>query len=543
MNPLQELHRYGQSVWLDFIHRDLFASGKLLKYVKEDGLRGMTSNPAIFEKAITGSDVYADRIRGGSLKDVNAIYERVAIPDIQDAAGVLRPIYDESKAHDGYVSLEVSPYLARDEQGTIEEARRLWKLVNKPNVMIKVPATTEGTAAFRQLISEGINVNVTLLFAVDAYERIAEAYIDGIEKFANGGGNPSRVASVASFFVSRIDVAVDKLLDKLLDKKPEASSLRGKVAIANAKIAYESYKRIFGTPRWKKLEERGAQRQRLLWASTGTKNPKYRDVVYIEELIGPDTVNTMPPATLDAFRDHGKVRNSIEEDVAGAHAVMEQLAKAGISLKEVTDKLIVDGLKLFAEAFDTLLNALDTRCKSGVKPKLTGQSFALPEKEKAAFQQSLDTWQAGGNTRRLWSGDASLWTGKDEGKWLGWLTVTEEQISHAHHFTEVALDVKNARFTDALLLGMGGSSLCPEVMKMTFGKIDGFPEMHVLDSTDPAQIRALEAQLDLKKTLFIVSSKSGGTLEPNIFKQYFFEKSGRDGSRFLAITDPGSHLQ
>ncbi|MDQ6704769.1 MAG: transaldolase, partial [Acidobacteriota bacterium] len=399
MNPLQELHQHGQSVWLDFIHRDLFASGKLLRYVKEDGLRGMTSNPAIFEKAITGSDVYADRIRpqkdagtNGAPEDVNAIYERVAIPDIQDAADVLRPLYDESKAHDGYVSLEVSPYLARDEQGTIDEARRLWKLVNKPNVMIKVPATAEGTDAFRQLISEGINVNVTLLFAVDAYERIAEAYIDGIEKFTNGGGDPSRVASVASFFVSRIDVAVDALLEK----KKEASSLLGKVAIANAKIAYESYKRIFGTPRWKKLEQRGAQRQRLLWASTGTKNPKYRDVGYIEELIGPDTVNTMPPATLDAFRDHGKLRNSIEEDVAGAHAVMDQLAKTGVSLKEITDKLIVDGLKLFAEAFDKLLNALDARCKSGVKPKLTGQSFSLPEKEKAAFQQSLDTWQAGG---------------------------------------------------------------------------------------------------------------------------------------------------
>ncbi|MDQ6664633.1 MAG: transaldolase, partial [Acidobacteriota bacterium] len=393
MNPLQELHQYGQSVWLDFIHRDLFASGKLLKYVKEDGLRGMTSNPAIFEKAITGSDVYADRIdpqkdqiKDGSLEDANSIYERVAVPDIRDAADVLRPVYDESKAHDGYVSLEVSPYLARDERATIDEARRLWKLVGKPNVMIKVPATTEGTAAFRQIISEGINVNVTLLFAVDAYERIAEAYIDGIEKFTHGGGDPSRIASVASFFVSRIDVAVDALLEK----KPEAGSLLGKVAIANAKVAYESYKRIFGTPRWKKLEERGAQRQRLLWASTGTKNPKYRDVVYIEELIGPDTVNTMPPATLDAFRDHGKLRNSIEEDAAGAHAVMDQLAKTGISLKEITDKLIVDGLKLFAEAFDKLLNALDARCKSGVKPKLTGQSFSLPEKEKAAFQQSLD---------------------------------------------------------------------------------------------------------------------------------------------------------
>ncbi len=538
MNPLQELHQYGQSVWLDYIRRDLIASGKLKKYVEEDGLRGMTSNPAIFEKAFTSSE-YAGRLKDIDAKDATAIYERLAVPDIQDAADVLRPLYEESKARDGYVSLEVSPYLARNTQNTLEEARRLWKLVDRPNVMIKVPGTPEGIPAFRQLISEGINVNVTLLFAVDAYVKVAEAYVDGVEKFAAGGGDPSRVASVASFFVSRIDVAIDELLEK----RPEASVLLGEIAIANAKLAYEKYEQLFGSPRWKELEDRGAQRQRLLWASTGTKNPKYRDVLYVEELIGGDTVNTMPPATFDAFRDHGKLRNALQEDVSGAHNVMDQLAKTGISMEKITGKLLVDGLKLFAEAFDKLLNALDSRCKSGVKPKLTGQTYAIPAEANAAVRESLDDWQAGGKVRRLWARDASLWTGSDEAKWLGWLTITEEQLAHAHHFEELAQEVKSGGFTHAVLLGMGGSSLCPEVMKMTFGKAEGFPEMHVLDSTDPAQIKTLESKLDVAKTLFIVSSKSGSTLEPNIFKQYFYEKAGRDGSRFIAVTDPGSNMQ
>ncbi|MDQ6707040.1 MAG: bifunctional transaldolase/phosoglucose isomerase, partial [Acidobacteriota bacterium] len=520
------------------IRRDLITSGKLEKYVQEDGLRGMTSNPAIFEKAFTSSE-YAGRLKDIDAKDATAIYERLAVPDIQDAADVLRPLYDESKARDGYVSLEVSPYLAKDTQKTLEEARRLWKLVDRPNVMIKVPGTPEGIPAFGQLISEGVNVNVTLLFAVDAYLKVAETYIEGVERFTTQGGDPSRVASVASFFVSRIDVAIDELLDK----RPEASALLGKVAIANAKLAYEKYERLFGSARWKKLEDRGAQRQRLLWASTGTKNPKYRDVLYVEELIGADTVNTMPPATFDAFRDHGKLRNALQEDLAGAHNVMDQLAKTGISMEEITGKLLVDGLKLFAEAFDKLLNALDARCKSGVKPKLTGQTYAIPAEATSAVRQSLDDWQAGGKVRRLWAGDASLWTGADEGKWLGWLTIADDQLAHAHHLEELSQEVKSGGFTHAVLLGMGGSSLCPEVMKMTFGKIDGFPEMHVLDSTDPAQIRTLESKLDLMKTLFIVSSKSGSTLEPNIFKQYFYEKAGRDGSRFIAVTDPDSNMQ
>ncbi len=539
MNPLKELLNHGQSVWLDYIRRNLMTSGQLQKYLDEDGLRGMTSNPAIFEKAITGSDDYAKALRDITAKDAMSIYENLAVPDIQLAADTMRRLYDQTNTGDGYVSLEVSPYLAKDTPSTIDDARRLWKWVARPNVMIKVPGTAEGVPAFEQLISEGINVNVTLLFSVDAYEQVAEAYIRGLERRAEGGGELKNVASVASFFVSRIDV----LIDGMLDKKSADSPLLGKVAIANAKIAYERYKKIFGTERFAKLAEKGAQRQRLLWASTGTKNPKYRDVLYVEELIGPDTVNTMPPATYDAFRDHGKVRNSLEENVDVAHATMQGLECAGISMREVTDKLLVDGLKLFADAFDQLLNALDTRCKTSVKPKLAGQTYKIPEGEAAAVKKSLDEWKAGGKVRRLWGGDAALWTGSDEGKWLGWLSIADEQIAAPNQFSDIASEAQAKGYTHVLLLGMGGSSLCPEVMRMTFGTQPGFPEMHVLDSTDPAQIRATEAKIDIAKTLFIVSSKSGSTLEPNIYKQYFFERSGNNGGQFIAITDPGSKMQ
>jgi len=542
MNPLKELLNYGQSFWLDYIRRGLISSGELQKHIVEDGLRGVTSNPAIFEKAITGSNDYAallQQLEKEGVKDAAAIFERLAVPDIQDTADILRPIYDEAKGGDGYVSLEVSPYLGRNTQGTIDEARRLWKLVNRPNVMIKVPGSEEGIPAIQQLISEGININVTLLFAVERYERVAEAFMAGLEQRAGKGGDISRVGSVASFFVSRIDAVIDPMLAA----RPEGHALQGKVAIANAKLAYQRYKDLVKSPRWKALEAKGALRQRLLWASTSTKNPQYRDVIYVEELIGPETVNTMPPSTFDAFRDHGRLRNSLEEDVEAAYDVLESLPKLSISLKEVTDRLLIDGLKIFSDAFDKLLNALDARCKVGFKPKLTGQAYSLPEKLRAAVKASLEDWQVTGKVRRLWSRDASLWTGKDESSWLGWLNITEDQIAHAHHLEEVAAEIKSAGFKDVLLLGMGGSSLAPEVMSRTFGSNDGFPRLHVLDSTDPAQIRAIESAIDLKKTLFIVSSKSGSTLEPNIFKQYFFERSGRDGKRFIAITDPGSKMQ
>ncbi len=366
-NPLKELLNYGQSMWLDYIRRDLFTTGKLKQMIKDDGLRGMTSNPSIFEKAIADSSLYDDILKSlASRKDLDttARYEQIAIRDIQDAADVLRPVYDESRFRDGYVSLEVSPYLARKTQETIDEAQRLWKAVNRENVMIKVPGTAEGLPAIRQLIGEGININITLLFAQEVYENVAEAYLAGLEDLAAHGGNLKKMASVASFFISRIDTLIDSMLNEKLKTTTDASqqallkSLLGKVAIANGKLTYKSYQRIFSGPRWQALAAKGAQTQRVLWASTSTKNPNYRDVIYIEELIGPDTVNTMPPATIDAFRDHGKVRNSLTEDVAGAQKVMEDLARSGISMKQVTDKLTDDGVKLFADAFDKLLAAV-----------------------------------------------------------------------------------------------------------------------------------------------------------------------------------------
>ncbi len=368
-NPLLELQKYGQSVWLDYIRRYLITSGDLQGLIDHDGLRGITSNPSIFEKAIAGSTDYAGFLeqlhaQGLSTED---IYERIAIRDIQDAADILLPVYKSTNRRDGYVSLEVSPTLARDTQGTIEEARRLWKAVGRPNIMIKVPGTLEGAPAVRQLTSESININITLLFAQEAYIRVADAYIDGLEAALKAGKDISGISSVASFFVSRIDTLVDSMIDPRL-KNPASTEeesflrgLQGNVAIANAKQAYRSYQAMIAGERWKTLAARGAQVQRLLWASTSTKNPKYRDVLYIEELIGPDTVNTIPPATMDAFREHGIVRRTLDADLATADKTMKDLERAGISMQKVTDQLLDDAIKLFADAFQKLLAAVEQK--------------------------------------------------------------------------------------------------------------------------------------------------------------------------------------
>jgi transaldolase / glucose-6-phosphate isomerase len=557
-NPIKALIGFGQSVWLDYIRRSLITTGELKRLMEEDGLRGVTSNPAIFEKAITGSNDYTQALQElMKSKDLDAkgIYEQLAIRDIQDATNVLRPVYDETKRRDGYVSLEVSPYLAHKTQETLEEARRLWKAVGRENVMIKVPGTPEGIPAIRQLISEGLNINVTLLFAQEVYERVAEAYIAGLEELAKRGGDLSRVASVASFFVSRIDSLIDgELVDQIKAAKTPAEqavlrSLQGKVAIANAKLTYQRYKEIFSGPRWAAVASRGAQTQRVLWASTSTKNPAYPDTLYVEELIGPDTVNTIPPATFDAFRDHGKPRASLQENVDAARETMQTLAKVGISMKEATDKLTEDGVKLFAEAFDKLLQAVDKHGAKAAPLAINSLTYHLPDPLSQAVKDTLNDWRTNGKVKRLWARDASLWTNTDESNWLGWLGITDDQISHQDQFNKIAQEIRAAGFTHAVLLGMGGSSLCVEVFERTYGKIQGHPTMLVLDSTDPAQIRALENQINLAKTLFIVSSKSGTTLEPNIFKQYFYDRlkttvgATEAGKHFIAITDPGSKMQ
>jgi len=557
-NPLKDLLKFGQSVWLDYIRRDLISSGELKRLIDEDGLRGMTSNPAIFEKAIAGSTDYSDilaSLRGRSDLDAKARYELVAIRDIQDAADLLRPVYQQSNLRDGYVSLEVSPYLARDTEGTVEEARRLWKAVGRPNVMIKVPGTAEGIPAFEQLTGEGMNINVTLLFSQEVYQQVAEAYIRGLEKFAASGGEVKRIASVASFFISRIDNAVDSEVSSRLksvkggEEEKKLKGLLGKVAVANGKLAYQRYLNIFSGPQWDRLRSKGGQTQRVLWASTSTKNPAYPDILYVEELIGPDTVNTIPPATLDAFRDHGQPRETLTEGVDRAKQVLETLAAEGISIDRVTRQLTEDGVRLFEEAFDKLLAAVEKSTQGSAIPKINQQTAKLPDALAQEVAQEVNDWRAGGRVRRLWQRDASLWTGSDEAQWLGWLDIAEKQHEKQDQFVRLADEIRKEGFTDILLLGMGGSSLCPEVLARTYGPVAGFPRLHVLDSTDPEQINALETKLDLRKTLFIVSSKSGATLEPNIFKQYFFELvketlgAERAGSRFIAITDPGSQLE
>ena len=557
INRLKALQGYGQSVWLDFIRRSLITSGELGRLVEEDGLRGVTSNPAIFEKAIVGSTDYQDILSAPQFRDLDAkaLYEEIAVRDVRDAADVLRPIYDNSKARDGYVSLEVSPTLAHDTEGTLDEARRLWKTVGRPNLLIKVPATTQGIPAIRQLISEAINVNVTLLFAQSRYEQVAEAFIAGLEDRQAGGQDIRNIASVASFFISRIDTAVDALLSAETKtstdagKRARLTGLLGKTAIANAKITYQRAREIYSSQRWKQLAARGAQSQRLLWASTSTKNPTYRDVIYVEELIGADTVNTIPPATFNGFRDHGNLRKSLTEDLEGAFATMEALGKVGISMKEVTGKLLVEGVQQFATAFDQLLKSTGRRLETHESVKINRHTYKMPQDLAAAVQATLDDWKTREKARRLWRGDASLWTGADEANWLGWMGISDDQLAHLQHLQGIAEEVRTAGFKHALLLGMGGSSLCPEVMRRTFGKIAGSPELHVLDSTDPAQIKTIESRIDYQSTVFIVSSKSGGTLEPNIFKQYFFERAQRElgaaeaGNRFIAITDPGSIMQ
>ncbi|MGA7188448.1 MAG: transaldolase, partial [Candidatus Acidiferrales bacterium] len=387
-NPLKALLKFGQSVWLDYIRRNLLTTGELKRLIEEDGLRGMTSNPTIFEKAITGSTDYTKTLEElEKRKDLDAKgrYEELAIKDIQDAADFLRPVYESSKKRDGYVSLEVSPYLAHKTQETLDEARRLWKRVGRENLMVKVPGTPEGIPAYQQLISEGININVTLLFALDVYVKVAEAYIAGLEQYAKNGGDVSRMASVASFFISRIDTLVDGEIDEKIKATSNAGeqaalrNLQGKVAIANGKVTYQRYKQIFSGPRWKALADRGAQTQRVLWASTSTKNPAYSDIYYVEELIGPDTVDTIPPATFDAFRDHGKPRASLEENIQAAHDTMQGLERAVISMKAATDKLTEDGVKLFAEAFDKLLAAVEKRTTQAQPPSINKMTYQLPE--------------------------------------------------------------------------------------------------------------------------------------------------------------------
>ena len=556
INALRELGAAGTAPWLDFIQRSFVAEGKLKALVDNDALRGVTSNPSIFEKAMghgTEYDPQFKEVAGHGEVDASSIYETLAVSDIQHAADVLKPVWDETKGLDGYVSLEVSPYLALTTEPTIHEAHHLWKRVQRTNLMVKVPGTEAGVPAIRSLIAAGININVTLLFSVDAYRKVLDAYISGLEERAERGDNVSGISSVASFFVSRIDGKIDGAIDKRLaagDKDAEAlKAVRGKVAIANAKIAYQHYLDVKNSDRWRALEAKGANPQRLLWASTGTKDKAYSDVLYVEELIGPETVNTMPPATMDAFRDHGHVRPSLTENVDAARHVLSEAERLGLDLNHVTTTLVEEGVKSFAEAFDALLGAVADKRTTLIGDAVTKTTLHLPADLQAAVDESLDSWRKEGKIRRLWLRDKSVWTGEDEDRWLAWLDVIDERLAHVDELEAFSRDVAGAGFDHVLLLGMGGSSLGPEVLAETFGKRGGYPELLVLDSTDPQQIATFKSKIDPAKTLFIVSSKSGGTLEPNILKAYFFkvvaDAVGREqaGRHFVAVTDPGSHME
>ena len=555
-NPLVTLHSFGQSIWLDYLRRGLLTSGELQQLIDEDGLRGMTSNPSIFEKAIAGSNDYDEAIAVLALEDkgVDEIYQALTVEDVQRAADTFRPVYDRAEGRDGFVSLEVSPHLAHDTEGTMAEARRLWQALNRPNVMIKVPATLEGLPAIEQLISEGINVNVTLLFGLPRYRKVAEAYIAGLEKRAARGEPVEQLASVASFFLSRIDVLVDPMLEKLMHgdgpRAELAARLHGQVAIASAKVAYQIYKEVFGSERFRKLAGRGAHPQRLLWASTSTKNPSYSDVKYVEALIGPQTVNTIPQETLNAYHDHGDPASRLEDGLDPAREVLDCLAEVDINIDRVTQQLEDEGVDKFVKPFDRLMDTLKKERKAALKQPPDRQVFDLGLYQFAVADQIARLEEADFATR-LWRKDPSLW--KDNAKdqavirnALGWLHVAQQMEDNLPELATFAAEIKAAGFLHVVHMGMGGSSLAPLVFERTFEPGDGLP-LTVLDTTDPATILRIEREAPVADTLFIIASKSGTTAEPLAFGDYFYDKvrakkDDRAGENFVAITDPGSPL-
>ncbi len=545
MTKLHDLHAQGQSIWLDYIRRSFLEDGGMQAAI-DQGVRGVTSNPSIFEQAIAGSNDYdtafGELVLAG--KSTQEIYDALVIADIQHAADLLRPIYDASDGIDGVVSLEVSPTLAHDTDGTIEEARRYHAAVDRPNVMIKVPATPEGIPAIETLTADGININVTLIFSVEQYVKVANAYIAGLQKRLDAGQNISKIASVASFFVSRVDVAVDKLLTE----KGEADLL-GNIAIANSKLAYERFKAIFSGEAWDALAAQGARVQRPLWASTGTKNPNYSDVLYVDTLIGPHTVNTLPPDTLDAVIDDGTVARTIDTDVHIAQEQFAKLAALGINIDAVTDQLLKEGVEKFAQAFESLMTSLEAK-QERVRGLFDYIQADLGDAQ-AAVDAACGKIHAGKVIKRIWNHDHTVWADSEDEitNRLGWLhspNVMRGQVKRINAFVEA---VKGDGYTHALLLGMGGSSLAPEVFRETFGVADGYLDLAVLDSTDPGYVLGYDDALDLSKTLFIVATKSGGTAETLSFFKYFYNRVvdtvGKDaaGKHFVAITDPGSKLE
>src|SRR3954471_2207215 len=536
---LAALAEAGTSPWLDQIQRSLITGGELERLMREDSLGGVTSNPAIFEKAILGSSDYDEQIAeaAGQGMDAVQIYEEIAIKDVQMGCDVLRPHWDETSGGDGFVSLEVEPAVAHDTDRTIEQAREFWQRVDRPNVMIKIPGTDEGIPAIEQCLSERININITLLFSTEAYKRVMEAYLKAMEARKERGDSLD-VRSVASFFVSRVDTEVDKRLDQL-----GREDLRGTAAVANAREAYKLFKEVFEGERFAALREAGCLVQRPLWASTGVKDPHYKETKYVETLVGPDTVNTMPMPTLRACAEQLEVSgNTAEEDPSEE---LSALSEAGIDLKDVTDKLLRDGIEKFVEPYDALIESIEMTREGIVTGRPPTIESSIPDDLEPAIAKRVEQAAEEHVAARVWKRDESLWGGAgvpEIADRLGWLTIGEKMLEHAGALSDFAAEVRSEGFTDALLLGMGGSSLGPEVIRRSYGEIPDGLRLHVLDSTDPGAVLEMERSLDLEKTLFLVSSKSGGTLETLSHMRYFFQRSGGDGKRFAAITDPGSPL-
>ncbi|MCZ7570092.1 MAG: bifunctional transaldolase/phosoglucose isomerase [Ardenticatenaceae bacterium] len=556
-NPLLKLQTFGQSIWLDTIRRGMLVTGELAQLIEEDGLRGVTVNPSILEKAISGSHDYDQTVRVLALdnKKEADIYEALGVEDVQRAADLFRPMYERTEGQHGFVSLEVAPALAHDTAGTIAEARRFWAELDRPNVMIKVPATREGLPAIQQLTAEGINVNVTLLFGLPRYREVAEAYLTGLEARGAQGKPLDRVASVASFFLSRIDVLVDPKLEKVIQtggRKGEiAASLHGQVAIASARVAYQIYQELFAGERFRGLAARGARAQRLLWASTSTKNPAYSDVKYVEALIGLDTVNTLPLETLNAYRDHGNPAPRLEEGLPAAQRVLQRLPEVGIDLNAVTQQLEDEGVHKFAVSYDRLMDTLKVKRAAALKEPLDRQVLDL-NGDTAAVQERIASLEEEHLSDRLWHKDPSLWkTGPADQEVirnaLGWLHVAEKMEESLSYLSDFVADVRAAGVRHVVHMGMGGSSLAPLVFERTFEPGGNGLPLTVLDTTDPTTILEIERAVPLADTLFLVASKSGTTAEPLAFGDYFYArvkalKGDRAGENFVAITDPNTPL-
>ncbi len=553
-NQLQQLLDAGQSVWIDNVRRSMFASGELQRLI-DRGLRGMTSNPTIFEKAIGAGTDYDEQLSAliDSEKNADALFWDLAIQDIQSACDAFAPLYRSSGGNDGFVSLEVSPLLANDTDGTIAMVEELWKRVNRPNVMIKIPGTKAGLPAIEESIYRGFNINVTLIFSTEMYEKAALAYVKGLQRRADEEKPVDKIRSVNSVFVSRIDTAIDKLLQERIAKGEKLENLLGKAGVAGLKLTYQKFKEIFYGDDFAALKRKGAAVQRPLWASTSTKNPHYPDLMYVESVVGRDTVNTMPPQTLDALLDHGKIEpDTVESDLRAASDALRALQEAKVSLFDVTQQLQIEGVQLFSDSFAALLGAIVYKQKLLASGGAERVHLSL-SKSAPHYDAALDTLAKADFLKRIWAHDATLWSTDPEAtaiikKSLGWLDIQQHMLDEVAGLKSCAGEFKDV-FDSTVVCGMGGSSLAPDIIADTFGHTAGYPHLFVLDSTSPQQIKELEAKIEIPSSLFIISSKSGTTTEPNAFYAYFHDKvtkevgSAAAGRNFVAITDPGNETR